>query len=398
MLNKLRSVLTLLGMMIGVGAVIAIVSLGEGLRNDFENQMQTLGSNVFFMAPKSPKRPGQAEKPMRLFDMDDMDAIEREAPSIESVVPAIDVGVTAKFRDEIASAHVLGVYEDYLEPPSTDKLITGRMFSMAERVGSARVVLIGKRTQEDLFEEWQDPVGEYVKLNGVNYLIIGRIERPAGTVSGAPDVNTGFLAPVTTVQKRIIGNEEVFWVNLYMKPGADMGTAKEEVAVVMRQRRGVRNVADDDFQFLSPDDFLEIGNQFINVMVGIFGAIAFLSLLVGGVGIMNIMLVSVTERTREIGLRMAMGAQRNTVLVQFLVEAVLLTLIGGLIGMLLGYGSAIGLSFILEQLLESRWVPVIPPLWVAYSLGVSMMVGVIFGVYPAIKASRLDPVEAMRFE
>ena len=173
---------------------------------------------------------------------------------------------------------------------------------------------------------------------------------------------------------------------------------KEEVSIIMRQRHRIRNAADDDFQFISPDDFLEMGNQFINVLVGVFGAVAFISLMVGGVGIMNIMLVSVTERTREIGLRMAMGANRPTLMTQFLVEAIMLTVIGGVIGLLAGYAGSLGVSALLNNLLEAQWKPTVPAVWVGYAVGVSVLVGVIFGVYPAYKASQLDPVEAMGYE
>jgi putative ABC transport system permease protein len=190
----------------------------------------------------------------------------------------------------------------------------------------------------------------------------------------------------------------VFWVSIYLKDGAKLTSAKEEVATVMRQRRRIRNAEEDNFQLMSPDDFAEIANQFVNVLVAVFGAIAFMSLLVGGIGIMNIMLVSVTERTREIGLRMSIGASRSTVLSQFLIEAIVLTLVGGVLGMLLGYGGAKAVSLMLTQMLKSQWSATIPVIWVIYAISVSVLTGVIFGVYPAYKASQLDPVEAMRYE
>jgi putative ABC transport system permease protein len=398
MQNRVRSILTLLGMVIGVGAVIAIVSLGEGLRKDFETQITALGADVFYMTPKSPKRPGQAPKSAAPFKMADMRAIEEHCPSVQRVVPSVETGVMAKYRNVTRQSHVVGGYDDYLQSANVEKVDRGRFFDRAEVQNSARVVVIGHDISQDLFEDWEDPVGKLVKLNGVNYTVVGTLTERKGVMAGPPDVSTGFIAPITTVQKRVLGSEDVFWVSLYLKPGADLTVAKDEVAQVMRQRRRVRNVSDDDFQFISPDDFLKAGNQVINVMVGVFGAIAFISLLVGGVGIMNIMLVSVTERTREIGIRMAMGANRAVVLNQFLVEAVVLTLIGGLIGIILGFGAAVGVSFLLERVLNTNWSPHIPPVWVAYAVGVSVLVGVIFGVYPAFKASQLDPVEAMRYE
>jgi putative ABC transport system permease protein len=398
MQNKVRSVLTLLGMIIGVGAVIAIVSLGEGLRADFQRQISSLGGNVFYMTPKAPKRPGQAARMPELFKMADMEAVETNCALIRRVVPGIQSSARAKHRDRSKDCNVLGVEEDYLEQADGDKLAGGRFFSKAEAQYAARVVVVGSDMAEDLFPNGEEPVGQTVKLDGRTYQIIGRLEKRSGVFAGGPDVNSGFMAPVSTVQERILGSKDVFWVSLYLQPGAKLDEAKEQVAQVMRQRRRIRNAGDEDFQFISPDDFLKIGNQFINVMVGVFGAIAFISLLVGGVGIMNIMLVSVTERTREIGLRMAVGANRGAVLNQFLVEAVVLTLIGGLIGMGVGFVSAVGVSFLLEKALSTRWEPHIPPVWVGYSVGVSVLVGVIFGVYPAFKASQLDPVEAMRYE
>ena len=398
MVNKVRSILTLLGMIIGVSAVISIVSLGEGLRSDFASNINSLGSDVIFMVPKAPKRPGQAEGDAPLFKMADMDAVEAQAPSVRDVVPGIDVPCTLKHGTKTKQGHIWGAYEDYLQSSNTDKLAEGRFMTKADRMNSARVVVIGQEVIKDLYEEWENPVGSDIKVNGDTFHVIGTFERRAMAFSGAPDVNTGVMAPLTTVQKRIMGTTEVFWVSIYLKDGATLSAAKEEVATVMRQRRRIRNAEDDNFQLMSPDDFAEIANQFVNVLVAVFGAIAFMSLLVGGIGIMNIMLVSVTERTREIGLRMSIGASRSTVLSQFLIEAIVLTLVGGIMGMLLGYGGAKGVSLILTQVLKSQWSATIPVAWVIYAITVSVLTGVIFGVYPAYKASQLDPVEAMRYE
>jgi putative ABC transport system permease protein len=398
MVNKVRSVLTLLGMIIGVSAVISIVSLGEGLRSDFASNLNSLGSDVIFLAPKAPKRPGQARGDAPLFKMSDMDAIQAQAPSVRDVVPGIDVPCTLKYRTKTIQGHIWGASEDYLLSSNTDELATGRFMTKADRMNSARVVVIGEQVVKDLYEEWENPVGTNIKVNGDTFLVIGTFERRAMAFSGAPDVNTGVMAPLTTVQKRIMGTTDVFWVSIYLNEGATLSQAKEEVATVMRQRRRIRNAEDDNFQLMSPDDFAEIANQFVNVLVAVFGGIAFMSLLVGGIGIMNIMLVSVTERTREIGLRMSIGASRSTVLSQFLIEAIVLTLVGGVLGMLLGYGGAKGVSMILTQVLKSQWSATIPVVWVIYAISVSVLTGVIFGVYPAYKASQLDPVEAMRYE
>jgi putative ABC transport system permease protein len=398
MQNKVRSVLTLLGMIIGVGAVIAIVSLGEGLRADFENQMSSLGADVFYMTPKAPKRPGQAPGMPKLFNMADMDAIRQSSTLVRRVVPGIMASATIKHGSKSKDVSVSGEDELYLTVSSTAKLDQGRFFTKAEVNAAARVLVGGEEIMQDLFEDYENPVGSDVMLNGVKYRIIGTLKHYSGMVQEGGDINNSVVAPITTVQKRLIGSDDIFWVSMYLKPGADLTAAKEEVARVMRQRRRVRNVSDDDFQFISPDDFKAMGNQFINTLIAVFGSIAFMSLLVGGVGIMNIMLVSVTERTREIGLRMAVGANRPTVLTQFLVEAIVLTLVGGLIGMGAGYGGAGLVSLFLTQALELTWKPAIPPEWVAYSVGVSVLIGVIFGTYPAWKASQLDPVEAMRYE
>lgn len=398
MLNKVRSILTLLGMIIGVGAVIAIVSLGEGLRADFQNQMSSLGSDVFYMTPKSPKRPGQAAGRMKLFSMQDMEAIRRGSTIVKRVVPGVSAGATVKFRDNTKTASVNGFDYDYLDFSVTAKLDRGRFYTKGEEQAAARVAVIGHDLAKDLFEDWQDPVGQYVKVNNVSYRIIGEFKPYSGMVSEGGSLNDSLVAPITTVQKRIIGSNDVFWVSLYLNQGADVNAAKDQVAAIMRQQRRIRNAADDDFQFITPDDFLKMGNQVINVLVGVFGAVAFISLMVGGVGIMNIMLVSVTERTREIGLRMALGASRPTVLTQFMVEAILLTLVGGVLGLVIGFLTSLGVAQLLNKTLEARWQPYIPPAWVGYAVGVSVLIGLIFGVYPAFKASRLDPVEAMGYE
>lgn len=398
LLNKVRSILTLLGIIIGVGAVIAIVSLGEGLRADFTKQMASLGADVLYMIPKAPKRPGQASRPSRAFTMEDMRAIQQQCTCVAWVTPSVMAQVTAKFRDQTQQSHVVGVEDKYLEYSATAEMAEGRFFTKAELQSAARVVVIGDEIADDLFEDWEKPVGKYVKLNGVNYKIVGSFAHYTGMINEGGDINKGFVAPLSTVQQRLLGSDDVYWVTMFLVKGTAIESAKEEVAQLMRQRRRIRNASDDDFQFISPDDFMNMGNQFINVMIGIFGAIAFISLLVGGVGIMNIMLVSVTERTREIGLRMAVGAGRPTVLSQFLVEAIVLTLSGGVIGLLIGYGGAWGVAGLLTHSLGGSWNPHIPMVWVGYAVGVSVLIGVLFGTYPAYKASQLDPVEAMRYE
>ena len=398
MLNKVRSILTLLGIIIGVGAVIAIVSLGEGLRSEFEKSINELGTNVLFLTPKAPKRPGQAAGRMELFEMEDLEAIEVHCPTIDFILPGIVAGVTAKYRNKTIDAQVMGGYPEWLDQTPTENLESGRWLNRSDLNGRSRVAVIGDDLADELFDEWEDPVGKRVKLNGVTYEIIGKLSHSSNTFAGGPDTNESFLVPLTTVQHRILGSEKVFWVTLNLVEGASLEAAKEEVGAIMRQRRRVRNVADDNFQFISPDDFAAITDQFVNVLIGIFGSIAFISLLVGGVGIMNIMLVSVTERTREIGLRMAIGAGRPTVLLQFLVEAIMLTLSGGILGLVMGYAGAFGISKVLEQAMDASWNPVIPMVWVGYAVGVSVLIGVIFGTYPAMKASQLDPVEAMRYE
>jgi putative ABC transport system permease protein len=396
--NKARSILTLLGMIIGVGAVIAIVSLGEGLRADFTRQMSSLGADMFYMTPKAPKRPGQAPRAPEAFEMADIEALRQNCPSISWISPSTMRGVVAQRRDVLKNTTITGMDERYLEYSAVAKLAEGRFFTKAEYLGAARVVVIGDDIADDLFEPWEKVVGSRIKLGGMYYEIIGRFEHYSGMINEGGDINNSFVAPLSTLHQRVIGGDDIYWVSIFLEENAGLQQAKEEAASVMRQRRRIRNVSDDDFQFISPDDFMELGNQFINVLIGVFGAIAFMSLLVGGVGIMNIMLVSVTERTREIGLRMALGAGRPTVLSQFLVEAILLTIVGGLLGMGMGYGGAFGLSKVLESALGGGWQPFIPFNWVCYAIGVSVLVGVVFGTYPAFKASRLDPVEAMRYE
>lgn len=398
MLNKVRSILTLLGMIIGVGAVIAIVSLGEGLRADFQSQMTTLGSNVLYMMPKQPKRPGQAPGQARPFDMEDINSINEFATSVKWATPSIIAGANARFGDNTEQTQVIGTDEYYLEYSSTATLDKGEFFTKQDMQSAARKVVIGDELAEDLFPAGLQPVGQTVKVSGVNYRVIGLFQHYSGMINEGANINTSLVAPVSTVQRRMIGSDDVYWVTMFLEDEVRMEPAKEEIASIMRQRRRIRNASDDDFQFISPDDFAEMGNQFINVMISIFGAIAFMSLLVGGVGIMNIMLVSVTERTSEIGLRMALGAGRPAVLTQFMTEAIMLTLLGGLMGMVAGYGGAWGVSVILKNVLNTQWNPHIPFQWVVYSIVVSLLVGVIFGTYPAYKGSQLDPVEAMRYE
>jgi len=276
------------------------------------------------------------------------------------------------------------------------RIAEGKAFTQGDYDGRKRVVVIGANIKKKLFPKFVSPVGQIIKIGESNFTVIGVMKESKGMGNITED--DFCVMPLTTLQERITGSDDVFYILARVKEGADMEQAKREVHKVLRARRHTPDPTKANYEVTTPEDWLEFGNRFVNILVMVFGVIGAISLLVGGIGIMNIMLVSVTERTREIGLRMALGASRPVVLLQFLIEACVLTVVGGGMGLLLGWGFAFGIGALLQKLIKVSWTPTIPYLVAIITLIVSAFVGIIFGIYPAYRASRLDPIEALRYE
>ena len=395
--HKLRSFLTLLGMVIGVSVVIAIVSLGEGLRILFAGEIGRMGSNIIYIMPKEVMRSGQVhgEGGVELFKTADVSALKRNTTLLSSVQAGMRVPRQVKYKDKTYQAFIEGGDVDWFEA-SGIKIAEGKTFTQADYDGRKRVVVIGANIKKKLFPKFVNPIGEIIKIGESNFTVIGVMKESKGMGNITED--DFCVVPLTTLQERITGSDDVFYILARVKEGADMEQAKREVHKVLRARRHTPDPTKANYELTTPEDWLEFGNRFVNILVMVFGVIGAISLLVGGIGIMNIMLVSVTERTREIGLRMALGASRPVVLLQFLIEACVLTVVGGGMGLLLGWAFAFGIGALLEKLIKVSWTPTIPYLVAIITLIISAFVGIIFGIYPAYRASRLDPIEALRYE
>lgn len=397
MANKTRSLLTLLGMVIGVAAVITIVSMGEGMKKMFAGEIASLGKDVVQIIPKAAAREGvmDAEGRTDLFTMADVEALKRNAPLLKNIQAGMRTSGLVKRNEKTYSAILEGGDSNFLESLAM-KLQMGSAFNEIDLRSRSRVVVIGDKVKNRLFAAFENPIGKSVKIRDIDFTVVGVLEQKGGL--GGVSQDDFAIVPLTTMQGRILGSDDVYYILARFRDIKKVEEAKEEIRRILRQRRNVADPTKEDFEIQTPEDWMKLGSQILNTMVMVFGVIAFVSLLIGGIGIMNIMLASVAERTREIGLRMALGAPQRTVLGQFLLEAMVLTTIGGAIGLALGFLGALGLASIMTKVANFNW-PVAVPAWVILvTLLVSSLFGVVFGLIPAYLASRKDPVEALRYE
>ncbi|MDD2999913.1 MAG: FtsX-like permease family protein [Erysipelotrichia bacterium] len=389
--NKLRSFLTALGIIIGVTSVVAMVALGQGAYFSVQENISKMGTNlIMIMSGASHKRgfrgpPGAGTT----LTAEDADAIARDCPSVGKVTPIVRSSGQIVFGNNNWSTSVMGVNDHYLDIASRE-VSDGRYFSPTEVRGGHKVCVIGKTVVENLFGN-MNPIGQTVRFKKMPMTVIG-ILKDRGEVSMGGDQDDLILMPFSVVQRRILGISHVNMVHLSAATPETIESAKEEIAQLLRRRHRIREGADDDFDIRTQDDIAEMAGTTLTIIGLLLGSIASVSLLVGGIGIMNIMLVSVTERTREIGIRMAIGARTRDILTQFLVESVVLSCVGGLVGIL---GGAV-LSQIIGNFVE--FTPVVSNTSIAVSVLFSAAVGIFFGLYPAWKASQLDPIDAFRYE
>jgi putative ABC transport system permease protein len=394
--NKLRSALTMLGIVIGVGAVIAMVGVGSGAQARVAEQIQSLGSNLIIARPGSTMtggvRGGQGTQ--ATVTEEDAAAIAREIPAVQVAAPVSRGNTQVVYGNLNWSTEVQGVTPDYLE--ARDWLIeSGRALAPEDVDGAAKVALIGQTTALNLFGE-SDPVGQIIRIRNVPFTVVGTLGRK-GQNSWGQDQDDVLVIPISTAKKKVLGFNKanprsVGSISIKIRAGEDMVEAEAEIRALLRQRHRLQPYQDDDFWLRNLSDVLQTQEESSRVMTYLLAAIASVSLLVGGIGIMNIMLVSVTERTREIGLRMAVGARGRDILTQFLVEAVTLSLVGGLIGIVFGLAGSRAISYFAE------WRTLVSAEAVVLAFGFSGGVGVFFGFYPARKAAQLDPIEALRYE
>ena len=395
--NALRSVLTMLGIIIGVGAVIAMVAVGQGATDRVQEQMQALGSNIMLVVPGGVSQAGVrlgAQTRQRLTEEDAL-AIGLEIPEVQVAAPTSRTSGQVVWGNSNWGTTVLGVNNDYLEARDWP-LRSGRPFDAAELAGSAKVVWLGATVARELFGE-QDPVEQTVRLRGIPMTVVGVLS-PKGQNSMGQDQDDVVMLPLGTLRNRVWGGDatsrlkRVGSISVKVREGQDMGAVEERIKELLRQRFKVQPGAEDPFSVRNLTEMLRAQEESSRVMTLLLATVAGISLVIGGIGIMNIMLVSVTERTREIGLRMAVGARGRDILAQFLIEAITLSLAGGALGVLLGAGA----TWLIGTLAD--WQVSLSPGAVLLAVGFSGLVGIFFGYYPARRASQMLPIAALRHE
>ena len=394
--NKLRTALTMLGIIIGVGAVIAMVAVGAGAQARVAEQIQSLGSNLIIVLSGSTTSGGirLGHGTQLTITEDDAAAIAREVAAVQVAAPSMRGTAQVVYGNLNWSTVIQGVTVDYAEARDWP-VVTGRGVSPEDVDGAVKVAVLGQTTAQNLFGD-APPEGQIIRIKKVPFTVVGMLARK-GQSSWGQDQDDIILIPLSTAKKKVLGASQanpraVGAISIKIRTGEDMPEAEGQIRALLRQRHRLQPYQDDDFWLRNLSEVLQTQEESSRVMTSLLAAIASVSLLVGGIGIMNIMLVSVTERTREIGLRMAVGARRRDILAQFLVEAVTLSLIGGTIGIVLGVGGSEAISRFAE------WRTLVPPEAVALAFGFAAAIGIFFGFYPARKAARLDPIEALRYE
>jgi putative ABC transport system permease protein len=389
--NKLRSLLTMLGIVIGVAAVIAVVALGTGAQSAVKDRISSLGTTLLTVMPGQQRGMGVSFDQSMKLTMDDAAALEDRATNLTAVQPEMTSRLQVQYLNQNTNTSVVGTTSNYLEVRKYE-LQAGRMFSRSEDEGRQRVAVLGPTVLETLGINSPDAIiGEPVRIRGIQFTVIGVLKsKGQATPFGNPDDQV--LVPITTGRFRLFGSDRLRSISVLAQSEDKIPDAMADVQRVIRREHRLVQGRPDDFMIRSQADFLNTLGETTQVFTYLLSGIAAVSLLVGGIGIMNIMLVSVTERTREIGIRKALGATRANILLQFLIEAVVLCLLGGLIGALVGSGGATAMSAFFQ------WNTIISPLAIVAAFVFSAVVGVVFGVWPARRAASLDPIVALRYE
>lgn len=391
MANKMRSLLTMLGIIIGVGAVIAMVSIGMGVRNNIQQSIASLGSNMLIVMPGAENRTGVrggAGSKTTLED-EDADAIKAKIGGIDNVSAMVSGSYQVVFGNSNWKTSVQGVSPDYMDIRSLE-VESGIFITEHDMVKRNRVAVIGSTVSENLFGG-SNPVGQNIRINNQPFKIIGVLKKK-GQSSMGQDQDDVIIVPMTTAQERMLGINYVHSINVQVSSPDIMDEVQENIETLLRQRHHIAKGQEDDFNVRNLTSLMETMDSTTAMITMLLGAVAGISLLVGGIGIMNIMMVSVTERTREIGIRKALGATFRNIMMQFLIESVVIGIIGGVIGIFMGCM----LSIAVAEFFNFNTVITLLPIAVSFSFAVGT--GLFFGIYPARKAAKLDPIEALRYE
>jgi putative ABC transport system permease protein len=391
--NKMRSVLTMLGIIIGVGAVIAMVGIGQGASASIQSQISQLGNNILYVSPGSSNVGGMqgGAGSASTLTPDDVEAIELEVPSVRAASPSVRASGQLIFGNQnwAASAGIIGANEKFQEIRAWP-VATGEFFTDSDVRNSARVAVLGKTVAENLLAG-VDPVGQTIRIRNLPFRVVGILSSKGQSQFGQDQDDT-VIIPYTTAMKKLLSITHLNNAMISAISPSATFTAEREITDLLRQRHKLSPNQDNDFTVRNLSDIAEAAEASSKTMTSLLASIAGVSLLVGGIGIMNIMLVSVTERTREIGIRMAIGARSGVIRRQFLIEAITISVVGGIIGVLFGIGASMAISSLLN------WATMFSPFYTLVSVIFSALVGIAFGYYPARKAASLDPIDALRYE
>ncbi|HEY9505034.1 MAG TPA: ABC transporter permease [Gemmatimonadales bacterium] len=388
--NKLRAVLTMLGIIIGVGAVITMVALGSGAQKAVEERIAALGANVLTVFAGQGRSGGIRITDQTILSTDDYEALLRDATLLKAVVPEMQQSLQVKYGNQNSNINVVGTTPNYLQVRNYT-VPHGRMFTAGDDEARQRYAVLGAAVPRMLGANPAAMINQAIQIRGINFEILGILsEKGAAGGWGNPDEQ--ILIPLQTAKYRVFGSDRLRSMAVQVADGVPIEQGMVDLERVLRREHRIRPGQENDFTIRNQQDLLATQQQTTQVFTTLLASIAAVSLVVGGIGIMNIMLVSVTERTREIGVRKALGATRGNIMLQFLVEALALCLVGGALGVLLGIGAALTLARVMQ------WNTLISPASVTIAFGFSALVGLFFGLWPARRAARLDPIDALRYE
>ena len=396
--NKTRSFLTALGIIIGIASVITMLAVGQGTKQSIQANIAEMGSNMIMISPGADRRGGvrQEASSMKTLKLTDYETIKDECKYIKAVSPMVSSSGQFIYGNENTPSTIYGVNQDYLEIRQIS-VADGEVFTDSEVKTSAKVCILGQTVVDNLFPDGSDPIGKVVRFNSIPFRVIGVLKKK-GYNSMGMDQDDLVLAPYTAVMKRILAQTYLSGIQCSAITEGATDKATEEISTILRRNHKLKEATEtteadeDDFTIRSQEELASMMNSTTDMLTILLGCVAGISLVVGGIGIMNIMYVSVTERTREIGLRMSVGARGMDILNQFLIEAILLSVTGGIIGVVLGIGASYSIK------LFAHWPIAIQAWTIVMSFAVCTFTGVFFGWYPAKKAAQLDPIEAIRYE
>ncbi len=388
--NFMRSLLTATGIVIGIASVIAMVNIGKGASESITTSISRLGSNTLYIVPGQEHGPGGQSALVKAFKMKDVEVLKNSILLLQALSPAESASMTVLYKDKNKQTSIRGVSNGYFEVQDW-ALKQGRFFAASELRTGHNVCVVGETVVKELFTEDEPLIGKKIRLQNFSCEVIGLLEKKGANTFGM-DQDDLVLVPITMFQRRISGSDNIHLIMALVKENIPLEEAKLQIEQVMRERRHIKSGEEDNFSVRSMTALVDTISKITGMLTMMLGAVAAISLIVGGIGIMNIMLVSVTERTREIGIRMAVGAMAKDILVQFLIEAVVLSGLGGVVGIVIGIGITYGVATAMDITL------IIDPAITVIALFFSMLIGIAFGIIPARKAANMNPIDALRYE